>query len=531
MLRGYLVLILHCHLPYVRHPEHPHFLEEDWLYEAVAEVYLPLLRMLERLRRERVRCRVTISLSPTLCEMLTNDLLRRRCLRYLHNHAELAEREVERTRRTAFHRTALLYRQRYGAALRAYEELDGDLVAGFRNLAATGGVELLGSAATHPILPLLGGGRARRAQVEGGLANFQKHFGGRPSGFWLPECAYEPGLEELLERAGIRYFALETHGVLLADPRPPLGVFAPLETPAGLLALGRDVESSRQVWSAHEGLPGHPLYREFHRDMGHEADLQYLQPHLPPGGERKPLGFKYHRVTGKDVPIERKEHYDPAAALEQAKRHAHAFLRQRVSQVVRVNRATGISPLIVCPYDGELFGHWWFEGLWFLEEVFRRLQEFEELVPVTASECLDHQLSDGQRQTGAPATSSWGYGGYFETWLNGSNDWMYPRVRAAEDRLKRHLRDSQGDGPEAAALDQAARQLMLGQASDWAFQLSAAGGDGYARWRFRRLMERFDALMAQIERGQINREQLRRYQQSDDFFADADLAGFWSGSD
>ncbi len=533
MPRGFLVLLLHCHLPYVRHPEHEYFLEEDWLYEAVAEVYVPLLQMLERLREEEVPVHLTLSLSPTLCEMLANGLLRQRCRRYLRNHAELAEREVERTRGSAFHRPALLYRSRYRSVLRHYEGRGSDLLSAFRRLAATGRVELLGSPATHPILPLLGSHRARRAQIAAGLSNFEKHFGGRPAGFWLPECAYQPGLEQLLAEAGVRYFFLETHGVLLAEPRPPLGVFAPLRTPAGPFALGRDVESSRQVWSAHEGLPGDPLYREFHRDLGYDADIEYLRPHLPPGDGRKGLGFKYHRVTGQDVPLDEKEPYDPHAARRRAARHARAFLKQRVSQVVRVHRAAGAEPIIVCPYDGELFGHWWFEGLWFLEALFRRLRGCAELVPVTASQYLDHHRPEGRRQTGRPALSSWGYGGYFESWLNGSNDWMYSRLREGEERLIRRVGRTAADGPAARALSQAARQLMLAQASDWAFQLSAGGGDGYARWRFERLMARFDALMGQVERGRIDPRELRRCEETDDFFADADLAAFWcdDGSD
>ncbi|MFO8007113.1 MAG: DUF1957 domain-containing protein, partial [Candidatus Brocadiia bacterium] len=412
--RGHIAIVLHCHLPYVRHPEHEDFLEEDWFYEAVAETYVPLLLMLRRLEADGVPGKLTVSFSPTLCEMATNELLVRRCRRYLEERLELAEKETRRTKGSAFAETARLYRRRYGEARRVLQELGPDgLPGGFAELARRGRIELIGTAATHALLPLLETRTSRWAQMSEGLANFGKYFDGRPDGFWLPECAYSPGLDELLAQFGFRYCFMDTHGVLLAEPAPPFGVFAPLETPSGILALGRDVESSRQVWSADEGYPGHPVYREFYRDLGFDADLEYLRPYVHSDGERRYLGLKYHRVTG-DVPLDQKRPYDPVAARSQAHRHAEQFVRARRSQVARVHRATGIEPLLVAPYDAELFGHWWFEGLWFLEKVLRLAAEADDLVCTRPSAYLAGGV--GHEQAGRPALSSWGQGGYFEPW-------------------------------------------------------------------------------------------------------------------
>jgi 1,4-alpha-glucan branching enzyme len=516
METGYLIPVLHCHLPYVRHPEHEEFLEEDWFYEAVAETYLPLLHVFQDLLRDGVPFRVTLSVSPTLCEMMTNDLLQRRCTRYLRRHVELAEREIERKRGTPFEANARLYRESYGRALESWEHWDRSLVRAFRALRDEGCVELIGSAATHALLPLLGSEEAVRAQVRVGLENFAKHFARRPEGFWLPECAYRPGLEEVLAEFGIRYFFLDTHGLLLAEPRPPHGVFAPLETPAGVLAFGRDVESSRQVWSAEEGMPGDPLYREFYRDLGYDGEEEYLRPYLPPGGERRYLGLKYHRITG-DVPLDAKEPYDPEAAGERAVEHAGEFVRQRTGQVVRARRAAGIPPAIVAPYDAELFGHWWFEGPWFLDRVFRGIAEADGIACVTPGDYLSSPAMEDAQQAGRPALSSWGNGGYFEMWVNGDVDWMYPRLHEAEAELLEATRRAP-DGLRVRALTQCARELLLAQAGDWAFLISAGSAREYARNRFEALMERFDRLLAQVRNGKVDERFLKACERHDDVF-------------
>ncbi|MGD2174685.1 MAG: DUF1957 domain-containing protein [Candidatus Brocadiaceae bacterium] len=524
---GCFALVLHCHLPYVRHPEHEDFLEESWLYEAVAETYVPLLLVMERLLHEGIPFRFALSLSPTLCEMLSDELLQERCRRYLRRQVELAEREVRRKRGTAFEPAARMYLDHFSRVREAYAgRYRSRLLRAFSRLEERGNVELIGSAATHALFPLLSTPQGRAAQVEAGLQNFSKHFGHGPDGFWLPECAYEPGLEDLLARCGMRYFILDTHGILLGDPRPAFGVFRPLETPSGCFAFGRDVESSRQVWSADEGFPGDALYREFYRDLGYDAPLDYVGPYLHTEGERRYLGFKYHRVTG-DVPLDRKEPYEPDAAFRLAERHAKSFVQQRAAQAVRVRQAVHVMPVIVAPYDAELFGHWWFEGPAFLEAVFRELARCPELTCVTPGEFLrTHAEEADGRQAGRPAPSSWGYRGYFETWVNGSNDWMYPRLHRAESRLVEAVTRASGDGLRRRALDQAARELMLAQGSDWAFLVSTDTAREYATRRFGQLTDRCETLIRAAETGGVDPHYLTLCEAMEDAFPELDCMVF-----
>src|SRR5262249_8262241 len=231
---GYLCLVLHAHLPFVRHPEYDDFLEEDWLYEAITETYIPLLDMMDGLERDGVDWRVTMSVTPTLAAMLADPLLQYRYVRHIDNLIALATKEVERTRWT--HEFAPLARMYLGMFNRCRDvfvnQYNHNLLNGFRRFFNTGKLEIITCGATHGFLPLMVlNDNARRAQIEIGCREFERHFGRRPQGIWLAECGYSPGVDQLLRDAGLRYFFTDTHAVLFAEPRPRLGVYAPLLCP------------------------------------------------------------------------------------------------------------------------------------------------------------------------------------------------------------------------------------------------------------------------------------------------------------
>ncbi len=298
-MAGYLALILHAHLPFVRHPEHEHFLEEEWLFEAITETYIPLLQMMQRLLRDRVPFKVTMSFTPTLCAMLRDELLRERYLQHLDLLLDLSAREIERNRQDpALLRLAQFYLQLFSETRRFFvDEWKCDLLAAFRQIRDAGALEIMASAATHGLLPLIyqQSPAAARAQIFVGRDEYVDVFNEPPKGFWLPECAYRPGLEWILQEANLRWFVLDAHGLMHATPRPQRAVYAPCYTPAGPAALARDRGSSRQVWSAHGGYPGDPAYREFYRDIGFDLPMDHLGPVAR--DMRKFAGVKYHRIT------------------------------------------------------------------------------------------------------------------------------------------------------------------------------------------------------------------------------------------
>ena len=249
MSDAYLAVVLHAHLPFVHHPEHERFLEEDWLFEAMTETYIPLLEAWGRLRRDGVPFRVTLSVTPALLEMLASPLLRQRYLRYLDQRIDLAGKETGRGRRSDMERElARHYLERFQAARDLFQRRYRDnLIGAFREFQDAGCLEVLASAATHGFLPLMLMPNAVRAQVEVGVATVARHLGRRPRGFWLPECAFRPGIDQVLADAGIEYFLVDAHGLLNGFPAPACGVHAPVRCPSGVAAFGRDLESSKQV--------------------------------------------------------------------------------------------------------------------------------------------------------------------------------------------------------------------------------------------------------------------------------------------
>ena len=517
---GYLSLILHAHLPFVRHPEHEKFLEENWLFEAITEAYMPLLQLLERWRRDGLKPRLTLTLTPTLCSMLRDPLLQERYDRHLKELIELAEKEIHRTRwEKPFHELALFYRERLTAARKAYGACGRDLVSVFRQFQELGLLEIITSSATHALLPLLADhSPSLRAQVLVACDHYRACFGCDPRGIWLPECAYVESLDDILQEANLRWFVTDTHGILHAHPRPRYATFAPIFTPKGVAAFGRDPDCSRQVWSRHAGYPGDPRYRDFYRDIGFDLDLDYVKPYLPAPSQRGFTGLKYHRIAGKGPD---KQVYDRQTALRAADEHAGHFLEARMAQFRRLSEILDRPPMVVAPYDAELFGHWWYEGPEFLDYFVRKAccdQKLFELI--TPEEYLRCQPTN---QVATPAASSWGEGGYWRVWLDEKNEWIYPHLHIAQDRMTELARRfPQPDALQERMLKQAARELLLGQASDWPFILRAGTSPDYARKRVKDHVLRFTRIYEQLTAGQLDEEWLKEVEWRDNLFPNID---------
>jgi 1,4-alpha-glucan branching enzyme len=517
MAKGYLALVLHGHLPFVRHPEHEDFLEENWLYQAITEVYVPLLLMFDSLVADAVDFRLTFSLTPTLVSMLTDPLLQSRFLRRLDRLIELLEMEASRTKwQPEFHALAAMYHQQFTRVRSAFvDRYNCNLVEAFRRLQDLGKLEIIASAATHGYLPLLSANpSAVRSQIQVGTAHYALTFGRMPNGFWLPECGYYPGLDQLLSDQAIRFTILETHGITRARPRPRYGVHSPLRCRSGLAVFGRDPLSSRQVWSATEGYPGDCDYREFYRDLVHDLDSDSLKRYVHPGGLRIETGVKYCRITGK---TENKQIYVPQQAERKAEMHAAHFLRSRAEQVEALASVMDRKPILVAPYDAELFGHWWYEGPLWLNHLIRKVaRDPNSLRLVTLSEYLRDCSS---LQPAQPPMSSWGHNGFNEVWLNPDNHWIYPRLRRAARVMEKLEADRSGSDPlTIRALDQAKRELLLAQSSDWAFMISAQTTAEYASNRTESHLQDFDRLSDQIARRDIDEGWLAEIESRDCIF-------------
>ena len=509
MAKGNLAIVLHAHLPYVR-SEEPGSLEEDWFFQALVECYLPLLETLEEAAKSNNQePKVTIGLSPTLLSLLEDEVLKNRFIKWVEVRLEVLNSLKSENLKAVLHLRDHLERQ-----LESWNSCRGDLIGRFEKLQNSKVIDILTCAATHGYLPLLRENpEVVRAQLKTAVREHQRLFKSTPLGVWLPECAYYEGLDELMAEAGLRYAVLDGHGLLNAEPRPRYGLYAPICTKRGVAFFGRDSESTLPVWSARDGYPGNPNYREFHRDLGWDLTIEELKKIGIK--DKRPLGIKLFKITSQNTPLENKQKYDPEAAQECIKQDAKNFLAERNKQLIKLNKSMELEPLLIAPFDAELFGHWWFEGPKFLSQLFIQSKN-EGIKFITLRESLQSypkiQLCD-------PSPSSWGQGGFHNYWLNESNAWIVHEWSKAGREMITICTEKLKRESDVQLIQQAGRELLLAQSSDWSFILRAGTTTELAKERIDLHLKRFWRLINTVKSNEIiNTDYLKKIEKEDCIF-------------
>lgn len=527
--KGYISLVLHAHLPFIHHPESPDYLEEQWLFEAISETYIPLLKTFQKLVTEKINFKITMSLTPPLLNMLDNELLKQRYIDYLNKHIELSKNEVEKNSNNGdLLKLSTYYLERYTNDLCFFkDDLNCDLISNFKYFQDIGVLEIITCGATHGYFPVLyATPQTVRAQIGIAVNCYKKYFNKTPKGIWLPECGYVPEVDKYLKEFGIEYIITESHGILYGDPTPIYGTFAPIVSPNGVVAFGRDIESSRQVWSSINGYPGDFNYREFYRDIGYEADYDYIKPYIASNGVRVHTGIKYYRITGK---TEQKELYNLQWAKDSIFRQASDFKACRETQIEKLSKVMSNPPIILCPYDAELYGHWWYEGPDWIYELFKKI----DLEPcnfklTTPSEYLDNFP---ELQISTPCRSSWGANGYSEVWLNGLNDYAHTHLYNIGQKMielvHQFPKSSTATDLQKRAISQCGRELLLLQSSDWLFIITNGTMVEYAHKRIHEHTGRFLKLYEQIVNNNIDLEFLQSVETIDSIFPELDYMLWW----
>ncbi len=525
---GAFTFVLHSHLPYARQAGMwPH--GEEWVHEAIAETYVPLLNSLYDLKEEGVDYRITISVTPILAEQLADPLIQEHFLTYAEERAAWAAADIGRfedAKDPDMKQLAIYYHHWYSRMLSSFRDrFQSDILGALRKLQEDGLVEISTSAATHGYLPLLARDSSIFGQLDTGIQAYERHFGRKPKAIWLPECAYRPsywdetdgepvnrpGIESFLAAQGIRVFFTETHSVEGGNPvgkaaGEAIGIYGAVArrytlelTPSEqaepgttynaywvgdavgeVAVLGRNSRTGQQVWSGDFGYPGDLWYREFHRKDGVS-------------------GMQYWRIGGPGLDLGSKPTYDPNRALERTGDHARHFASLVEELLQGYRDSTGTYGIIASNYDTELFGHWWFEGVDWIKDVLRLLAASEVVDLTTASAFIDEH--DPERVMALPE-SSWGSGGNHFTWMNAETEWMWPLIHGAERRMEGLVAaNPDAAGERSEVLNQAARELLLLQSSDWPFLVTTGQAKDYASQRFTEHVDRFNALAAIVERG------------------------------
>ena len=529
MHAGNLVVILHTHLPYVlHHGDWPH--GTDWLCEAVAECYLPLLNEFHALKRDGITPRVTLDISPVLCEQLEHEEFPALFTKYCDTRVELARADEHRfvAMNEDPHLVHLARMWQHWYARRKEEFLGtyaSSVVGALRALQDSGDIEIMTCGATHAYLALVGSDAAVRLQVRAAIANYEKHFGRKPRGIWLPECAYRPsyawrtflpvehvqtarerkGVEQILAEEGIEYFVVDENTIRTSKPlgyrsetnstfiptternadhpfdATPMTVYhvassAQVEKGTAMV-FTRDQNIAMQVWSGEKGYPGDPAYLDFHKK--HHASA-----------------LRYWRVTDAKADMQYKLLYVPQWTEGRTRDHAFHFTQSIERTALQVAKDTSRMATICTPFDTELFGHWWFEGPAFIGAVLRGLSASPFVRAVCAS---DHLRQVRPREVVAIPESSWGKGGHHEVWMNDEVSYMWESLYRMEHVLEEILplcSTTRKPSVLRRVITHSVREFMLAQASDWEFLVSTHSAEDYAKMRFHQHREDFFELIS-----------------------------------
>ncbi len=529
---GAFTFILHSHLPYVlSHGRWPH--GTDWLVEAASETYVPILIMLNQLVSEGISPHITIGISPVLCEQLAHETFKEEFRNYLDIKIKAAVTDKDtfaRHGRDSMAALAERWRVFFTESRANFnEKYNGDVISEFRRLQDEGHIEIMTCAATHGYMPLLSHDTTIQAQVKQAVESYNRYFGRKPRGIWLPECAYRPrykwsppvessigqdayerkGIEEFLSENGIEYFIVDSAllkggkaiGVYIdrfealqklwgqfEKSYKPRGedktrypqelhlVSSAVEGKKPVVIFTRDPDTGLQVWSGEHGYPGDGNYLDFHKK------------HFP-GGHR------YWRVTSAKSDLADKLEYDPDMAMSRIPENASHFAGLISDTLKDYHKTTGRNGILSAPFDAELFGHWWSEGVQFLGQVMREIHASPDVELTTCSKFLDQQTPTDVISL---PEGSWGEGGYHYIWLNEWTEWTWKHIYEDEAKMSELARryGDRADNKLQDILRQAARELMLETASDWQFLISTWAARDYAEMR---LAEHHDAFVKLAE--------------------------------
>tara|TARA_B100001093_G_scaffold302058_1_gene288103 strand:+ start:1999 stop:3612 length:1614 start_codon:yes stop_codon:yes gene_type:complete len=520
--KGYLSFVLHAHLPFINHPEYDYFFEENWLFQAITESYIPTLQLLERLEKEGLDFSIVYSLSPTLLSMLDNSGLQERYLRHLDNLLLICEAEIKDPK-VPEEQVALskYYKTQFENCRAYFVQYKANLIGRFVRLHKNKKLELITTTATHAVLPLYNSiPETILAQLKVGKIVFEKFTGIDPEGLWLPECAYCKGLEDFIKKAGYKYTFLDTTSIEFASPNIENNIYRITQAKNGVQFMARDPESSHQVWSAETGYPSDSDYREYHKDLADDSDSPQIQQYIGYFRHRCQSGLKYWSVAEKNG---KKLFYDPQKASIKAKYHAREFMLDKRNQLRNLHQKDQ-EFLITAPFDAELFGHWWHEGPIWLEEVIRianRQGDFTLGKPSSSESSVNCSVEI------QPEGATWGKNSSLEHWVNPTNDWIYPQLfQAVRQFQKILLTQFQTEEVISDELDrtlkQAARSLLLAQSSDWAFMIRTGSSQKYAFKRVKDSLARFNFLAHSILNKDIPKRKLLALEIMDDIFPEID---------
>ena len=512
--RNVISVVLNAHAPFVRHQELPQINEENWFFESLSETYLPLIEVFDRLDADRIPFRLGISLSPTLCHLLRDESLIERYLEYTDKQLEFGLQELQSMNEDdpVYHLTKLFYDKMLDRRFSFTERYEKNILKAFDYYLRKGKIELLTTAATHAFLPFYAGNsEAVQTQLEVALASYRSNFGKYPQGFWLPELAWSPDLGRYLRAYNFGYTIVNTHGLIFGDPPAIKGSFYPVKTPQGVFIFARDHYASRDIDESHKN----SAYLDNNTDAGYELPPERVKYFIGADGSRSRTGYKYYSLGEKG---REKELYEPKKASCAIKEQITHLLNGCATRLESANEYIEETPVSLFTYNLNPFGHFWYECPEFIETLFREGAKRENVQFMTPAEYL-YKQDISKIQTMTPEFSSAGENGYAEVRLGSGNDWIYRHIARALERMTELAeRFPQETGIKERALNQAAREILLAQSSDWAKLLHKSEVPEYARTQIEGSLRNFTTIYEALGSNYISTEWLTKLERRHNIF-------------
>jgi 1,4-alpha-glucan branching enzyme len=509
-------LVFEAHLPFVREPFREDDLsqagEEGRFFEYITETFLPLIEVMDRLENDHVPFQLALVISPILCHLLNDENLQKKYLFYIDKQIEFGKQELERTSgNSELNKLATLYYDKIVDRRIAFtERYEKNLLKAFDFYRRRGKLEIIASCATHSFLPFISHNcESIQAQMEIPVSIYRRHFGSCPQGFWLPALGWTSAIEPYLRAYNFSYTIIDAHGLLLGSPLPRKGTFYPVKTNNGIFILGRDHYAFQEI----EKMSNDELYRNNDRDVGYEMSADIVNQFLSADGERHRTGFKYWTHSENEDKI-----YDSQAASVRVVEHARLFLEKTIARLEEASKYMEEAPLCLYAHNADNFGRFWYEGPQFIEALFRMATHYRDFQFITPSDYIFRQ-NLSSIQTTAPEFSSCGVNGYAETWLDVSNDWIYRHLERSMERMTELAERFPDDtGLKERALNQAAREILLAQSSDWSSLLYRQESTEYARSQAENALRNFTTIYEALGSNYISTEWLTSLERRHNLF-------------
>ncbi|MCL2801784.1 MAG: DUF1957 domain-containing protein [Treponema sp.] len=516
--------VLEAHLPFVREYNKEDLLseagEEGRFFECVSETLLPLLEVMHRLEADHVHFRIGLAISPLLCHMLSDEHLQKKYLYYMDKQIEFGQKELERTADNSELNklSQFYYNQTVDRRITFTEKYEKNILKAFDYFRRRGKLEILATCATHAFLPFLShNAESLQAQTETPASGYRRHFGS-PQGFWLPCLGWTPAIEPYLKAYNYTYTIIESHGLLFGKPTPEKGCFYPVKTPDGTFVLARDLRAVNDI----EKAAADESYRNNNKDAGYELPAEIISSFLSADGERRRTGYKYwSRIENGQSAI-----YNPKAASDKVIEHTRTFLESTIARLEEAAKHMNEIPISLFANSADFFGRFWHEGPQFIEGLFRMASDYRDIKFVCPSEYIFKQ-EISSFQTVSPEFSSGGNNGYAETWLDVSNDWIYRHLNRAMERMTELAERFPDDtGLKERALNQAAREILLAQSSDWPSLLFRQDSTEFARNNAENALRNFTTIYEALGSNYISTEWLTNLERRHNVFPDINYRVF-----